>query len=360
LNVHSIWLIFSAVLLILPAAGTTFANPAMKPLRIVFLGSSSTDGDTFPQLVRTALEDAGIRNVRAINAGVGGDVAEQLLARIERDVLTKKPTLVVVQSGVNDALQNVPKDRYERAMREIIGTLRKSGTEIVLLTPNIFAGAKEQDCQEGKAGYEAILHKLAGEHGLKIAEVNKLQRAAAIDGKAVVEADDVHPTYLGQRMIARAVLDAIGHAGAAVPERSRNAPLPGLVTSWRAREKGSTGPWITINLPEQVPVNQQWLDDLRGFAMSVSLTETLKPGTSIEATATIESDAAAKKIVTLGGDVLAVALNGTPVWKRAEFRGFHIGSQSIELELRVGEDEMLIESGPAFFVSVTDRPLDEE
>ena len=38
-----------------------------------------------------------------LNRGVGGDRTEQLLARVEQDVVQEDPDVVVLQVGINDA-----------------------------------------------------------------------------------------------------------------------------------------------------------------------------------------------------------------------------------------------------------------
>ena len=67
------------------------------PRRLVFVGDSITDGHTLPLLVRQALADAKKPVPVVINAGVAGDTAAGMRKRLERDVLSRKPTLVLSQ-----------------------------------------------------------------------------------------------------------------------------------------------------------------------------------------------------------------------------------------------------------------------
>lgn len=41
-----------------------------------------------------------------INAGVGGNNSRALLARLEEDVLSRDPSLVIIMVGTNDALNS--------------------------------------------------------------------------------------------------------------------------------------------------------------------------------------------------------------------------------------------------------------
>ena len=83
-----------------PAAETD--GPALKKgERIVFLGDSITQGGVGPHgyvtLIKNALaekhKDLGIE---VIGAGISGNKVPDLQRRLEKDVLAKKPTLVVI------------------------------------------------------------------------------------------------------------------------------------------------------------------------------------------------------------------------------------------------------------------------
>lgn len=72
--------------------------------RVVFLGDSITVLHTWTRLVEVA---ARLRHpewtMRFINAGIGGNTAEDALKRLEVDVLVHRPTVVFVNFGMNDA-----------------------------------------------------------------------------------------------------------------------------------------------------------------------------------------------------------------------------------------------------------------
>lgn len=73
-----------------------------------------------------------------INAGISGDNAPNGFCRLERDVLTHNPDLVVVCFGLNDC--GGGKDglgRYIEALSNIFKSIQKSGKEIIFMTPNM-------------------------------------------------------------------------------------------------------------------------------------------------------------------------------------------------------------------------------
>lgn len=72
--------------------------------RVVFLGDSITVLHTWTRLVEVAVR---LRHpewsLTFINSGIGGNTAEDALARLDVDVLAHKPTVVFVNFGMNDA-----------------------------------------------------------------------------------------------------------------------------------------------------------------------------------------------------------------------------------------------------------------
>lgn len=74
-----------------------------------------------------------------INAGVSGDNAHAGLSRLERDVLSYKPDLVIVNFGLNDSMNKDVEgglETYDKSMRAIFKKALASGAECLLLTPN--------------------------------------------------------------------------------------------------------------------------------------------------------------------------------------------------------------------------------
>jgi lysophospholipase L1-like esterase len=63
--------------------------------------------------------------INIINAGVGGQTAVQGLARIDRDVISKNPDLVVVCFCLNDALYE--EEIYYESLDAIFKRLREAG-----------------------------------------------------------------------------------------------------------------------------------------------------------------------------------------------------------------------------------------
>ena len=73
-----------------------------------------------------------------INAGISGDSAKGGLKRLERDVLSFHPDLVIVGFALNDAvcLGEGGINEYKKTMAEILTKIAASGAESIVLTPN--------------------------------------------------------------------------------------------------------------------------------------------------------------------------------------------------------------------------------
>jgi lysophospholipase L1-like esterase len=116
--------------------------------RVVVLGDSITKGvrsgvtaeETFASLLQSDLRKAG-HDVDVINHGIGGERTDQALARLSRDIQSLEPTLVTVMYGTNDSYvdkgqkeSRLTKDIYVANLQKIVGELRRTGIQVVLMT----------------------------------------------------------------------------------------------------------------------------------------------------------------------------------------------------------------------------------
>ena len=114
-----------------------------KELVIVAIGSSSTKGvgasdpaHTYPALLADDLRRRWPHlAVTVINKGVGGEMAFEMLARFDRDVLPYHPQLVIWQTGSNQVLKSGDIEGYVATIREGIDRLKAAGVDVVLMDP---------------------------------------------------------------------------------------------------------------------------------------------------------------------------------------------------------------------------------
>jgi lysophospholipase L1-like esterase len=114
-----------------------------KALVIVAIGSSSTSGmgasdpaHTYPARLAEELHARWPQlTVTVVNKGVSGEMAPQMLARFERDVLPYHPQLVIWQTGSNRTLRSANVEGYADTLREGIRRLKASQIDVVLMDP---------------------------------------------------------------------------------------------------------------------------------------------------------------------------------------------------------------------------------
>jgi lysophospholipase L1-like esterase len=118
-------------------AGTEKSVPLKKGETIVFLGDSITAGGVKPKgyvtLIEGKLQEKRPNlEITIIGAGVSGNKVPDLQRRLEKSVLAKKPSLVVIYIGINDVWHGeanpaagTSKDQFEGGLKEIIGKSRR-------------------------------------------------------------------------------------------------------------------------------------------------------------------------------------------------------------------------------------------
>lgn len=169
---------------------------------VIFLGDSLTAGlgvaeaEAFPEQVRLLLDAEGLE-IRAVNAGVSGDTTAGGLARLDW-VLRQKPEVLVVGLGANDGLRGLGLEETEENLRAIVTGAQRRRVKLLLLGMKL----PPNYGPDYTAGFEEIFPRLAEE--LEVPLVPFLLTGVA--GRAALnQADGIHPTAEGHRMMAENV-----------------------------------------------------------------------------------------------------------------------------------------------------------
>ena len=168
-----------------------------------------------------------------INAGVGGHNSRNLLKRLDKDVLARRPRLVVLMVGTNDVLNSrnsVPLDEYRKNLEKLIGRITSGGAKLVLMTipschePYLLerhpADFYEPDGPSGRIQKaNLIIRQTAKKHKIPLVDIHEILSTKGNIGEKPEgllrnkanssSADGVHPTPDGYRIIAAAVYRAI-------------------------------------------------------------------------------------------------------------------------------------------------------
>lgn len=172
-----------------------------KPLKIVALGSSSTAGTgaskpsrSYPARLQGELRQMWPeRKVHVVNAGVGGQLARHMVARLDKDVLSKKPQLVLWQTGVNDAIRQVPIDSFKKLLAKGIERLQKAHIDVVLINHQYYPKFKKL---KNGIRYIAAMRDIAQRYGVPVVQRFKIMQhllaSKQLTTKTMLSRDQFH------------------------------------------------------------------------------------------------------------------------------------------------------------------------
>lgn len=195
--------------------------------RIIFLGDSITElgvkQNGYVTLVGESLRQHSGKSIEIIGAGISGHRVPDLQQRLDRDVLSKKPTIVVIYIGINDvwhwALNNrgTPIAEYESGLRDIISKIQNAGSRVILCTPSVI-GEKS----DGTNPQDPMLERYASVSRTVAADLNATLcdlREAFIEylklhnpdnkQKDVLTYDGVHLNDAGNRLVEEELLKVL-------------------------------------------------------------------------------------------------------------------------------------------------------
>jgi acyl-CoA thioesterase-1 len=184
------------------------AEEALETPVVLFLGTSLTAGyglpsdEAYPALLQARIDAAGL-DYRAVNAGVSGDTSAGGLRRI--DWLLRLPVAVLVlELGANDMLRGLDLDLLRENLQGILDRTRATHPAARFVVAGIRA-PRNLGLIYGR-GFDEVFEELAREYDAVLIPF-LLEGVAGIG--SLNQADGIHPTAAGQRLIADTVWDAI-------------------------------------------------------------------------------------------------------------------------------------------------------
>ena len=207
--------------------------------KIAFLGDSITQGGWqnpvgYVRLVIAGLAANGVQ-AEPVAAGISGHKSNDMLARLERDVISKNPQWMTLSCGVNDVWhgkRGVPLDEaaaavegaydekvaergtYKKNIAEIVDKAQAAKIQVVLLTATVIHENLESPENAKLAPFNEYVRGLAKERKLRLADTNAMfqERIMAENkpGQKVITSDGVHLNAAGDKLMATGVLKALG------------------------------------------------------------------------------------------------------------------------------------------------------
>lgn len=208
----------------LPAADEPTSKPEPGQITILALGDSITKGvrggvtaeETFCHRLERLVREKYEQNARVVNSGIGGERAEQGLARLTAELKRHQPDIVLVMYGTNDSYVDVGKTAprvterdFVHSLRQIVERVREAGAVPILMTEPTFAkaappnGAGEHGNVRLGAYMERVRH-LADELACELVDNFAGWLKAEADGQDLMQwtTDGYHPNPAGHADIA--------------------------------------------------------------------------------------------------------------------------------------------------------------
>jgi lysophospholipase L1-like esterase len=189
--------------------------------KIVFFGDSITQqgilaGGYIKRIDSLMMLDGSNEKYETHGAGVSGNKVYDLYLRMDEDVLSKSPAIVVVYIGVNDVWHKTKRgtgtdeDKFEQFYRAIIRKLQAGGSKVILCTPAVIGEKKDfANQQDGDLNiYSNIIRKLSTEFNLGLVDLrkeflayNQTHNPNNLD-KNILTVDGVHLNPIGNELVA--------------------------------------------------------------------------------------------------------------------------------------------------------------
>ncbi len=202
--------------------------PADKKKRIIFFGDSITElgikpGGYIKRMDSMIVVQGKSDQYELVGSGISGNKIYDLYLRLDEDVLSKKPDMVVMYIGVNDvwhkrnAGTGTDPDKFEKFYNAILKKLAVNNIRVVLCTPAVIGEktdfSNEQDGDLNK--YSNIIRGIANKNNLPLIDLRKifldynLKNNSSNKESGILTTDRVHLNANGNQLVAEEMLKVL-------------------------------------------------------------------------------------------------------------------------------------------------------
>lgn len=212
------------VLLLLLMVSVTLAFKSSSNKKVLFFGDSITYNGTswegaYINLIANYAKDAGIEDIDFIGSGIPGDRITDLYLRMENDVLSKKPDVVVVLIGVNDVWHKILSGtgtdftKFGLFYNSIVSELQTKGIKVLVCTPTSIGEKNDfsNECDGDMNKYSQWIRDYAAQKELPLVDLRKafltynLVHNKGNKEKGILTADGVHLKPKGSKLVAKEI-----------------------------------------------------------------------------------------------------------------------------------------------------------
>jgi isoamyl acetate esterase len=199
-----------------------------KKSKVIFFGDSITQagvqqGGYIVRVDSMCKVEGKNEDYEFIGAGIGGNKVYDLYLRMEDDVLTKNPDIVIIYIGVNDVWHKsssgtgTDADKFEKFYQAIINKLKAKGIKIALCTPAAIGEKTDfSNPQDGDINhYSNIIRNIAFKNNLPLVDLRKsfleynLKNNPENKDRGILTTDRVHLNAKGNQLVADEMWKAV-------------------------------------------------------------------------------------------------------------------------------------------------------
>ena len=192
-----------------------------KKKKVVFFGDSITEAAVnkggYIDVLQNMIAAKGAADKFELNgAGISGNKIYDLYLRIEKDVLEKKPDVVVIWVGVNDVWHKSSSntgtdfDKFGKFYDAVIKKIQNQGAKVILVTPAAIGEKHDySNTQDGDLNsYSNWIRQYAATNNIVLVDLRKIFHDYSVANnpnnvaKGILTTDGVHLNEKGDALVA--------------------------------------------------------------------------------------------------------------------------------------------------------------
>ena len=192
-----------------------------KKKKVVFFGDSITEAAVnkggYIDVLQNMIAAKGAADKFELNgAGISGNKIYDLYLRIEKDVLEKKPDVVVIWVGVNDVWHKSSSntgtdfDKFGKFYDAVIKKIQNQGAKVILVTPAAIGEKHDySNTQDGDLNsYSNWIRQYAATNNIVLVDLRKIFHDYSVANnpnnvaKGILTTDGVHLNEKGDAIVA--------------------------------------------------------------------------------------------------------------------------------------------------------------
>jgi lysophospholipase L1-like esterase len=199
-----------------------------KKKKVIFFGDSITQAGAEPggyiRMMDSLVKQEGMENKYELaGAGIGGNKIYDLYLRMEEDVISKSPDIVVIYIGVNDVWHKTSSgtgtdyNKFGKFYEAVVRKLKAAGAKVILCTPAVIGEKTDySNQQDGDLNlYSNWIREYAAKEALPLVDLRSLFHAYELKNNpenkesGILTRDRVHLNGVGNLLVAEEMWKAI-------------------------------------------------------------------------------------------------------------------------------------------------------